>query len=284
MQPGPPPDPPRLSVPDATLFSHIDLTANTWKHKANRPRASHYFASTVPSLPLLPPLALTLPVRYNPDPAPPQHAWPADVIVSDLLTLELEDIAQSMADISVPFMNESAPGKVEFLNLARQAVYAASRLFDENAALEWAEGFSWPDRDKADDLRDFHASGCSLAGLARSRIAAASANQLLTVERVHSTLHPSNPHLAEVLDVAGGVHITLPSNFCPNSTLPNPPPCSKAFLKLHSAVEKTYYATHGVNKLAIVLPLEVHKLTFQHTTQAVFLGPRSQEHLVVVPF
>ena len=252
---------PASSTEVVCLDSGFTLPSNSWVARRNSKRARDFFeapygVSTLhpltAAIPIAPPIVQVLSASSR-----EQSQWPIDAAFAPQVQADLDVVVQSMLDISHLISDSASPTRAEFALLASQAVSAANKIYGEQEALTWSNNFVWPAAAQQRDLDDFIACGHSLEQLARQRITAAQGNQLLTPERATRTLHIDNPHLAAVLDVAHGVQVQLPANFIPNSAQHVVPPPSPAYLKLHSAVDKTYFDTHGAANLAIVLPRDV---------------------------
>ncbi len=229
----------------------------SWSSRRNCKRARDYFDVTPTQIVGYhnPPVEF-IPRLVEPSRAHP--SWPRDTRFSPEVQAAIDSVVQSMVEIStLVTLPEVGPTREEFLRLAQQAVSSANKHFTEEHALAWGAGFEWPTEARDKDLADFADCKYSLDELARRRIDSAKVKQLLTPQRVIDTLHPENPHMAAILDVANGVSVTLPPAFVPNGTLPTAPPMSPAYRKLHTTVDKTYYDTHGAAQLSIVLPRHV---------------------------
>ena len=244
---------PSTSVRGEGAMEGLSIVAKQWSSRRSGKHAKDYFAASSPVWVEKDQPYVNIP-RLT-EPARPQPSWPIDAAFSPAVQSAIEVVVQSMMEIAgLVTQAEYTPKREEFLRLAQQAVSSENKIFNEEHALVWGEGFEWPAEARAKDLADFTACNFSLEELARRRIAAAQPRQLLTPQRVAATLHADNPHMAAVLDVANGVSVALPPGFVPNGTLQAAPPMSPAYRKLHSAVDKTYFDTHGAAQLAIVLP------------------------------
>ena len=250
-----------LSLSDETIVSFADsedtpFASTSWASRRNCKRAQDYFNVEHLEVPspvrarVSPQMMLTPLARAHQD-------WPIECVFSPEVMSSLQRVVQSMIDISDLVAGAQGPSRADFMRLAQQAVSAANKVFGEQEALVWGDGFEWPEAARTQDIADFASCGYSLERLARQRADMAEPHQLLTPARVMDTLSNDNPHLAAVLDVARGVHVTLPPGFIANGTLSTAPPVSPAYRQLHTTVDKTYFETHGAARLAIVLPRDL---------------------------
>lgn len=81
--------------------------------------------------------------------------WPIECVFSPEVMTSLQMVVQSMIDISDLVAGAQGPSRADFMRLAKQAVSAANKVFGEQEALVWGDGFEWPEAARAQDIADF---------------------------------------------------------------------------------------------------------------------------------
>lgn len=194
------------------------------------------------------------PVRCD-DSSPVRHElWPQAVLPEASLC-RLQSVVQSMRQtIDTMLPVQQRPNAESIQRLALQAVYAADQTFSEAEALVWADGFVWPAANRARDLADFLSCAGSLSLLAATRQQACAANRF-SADRARQCLSVDNPHLPAVLSVACGVPVFLREGFIPSSAQPSLPALRLSYVRTKAAVDRAFFETHGVQGMALVLPV-----------------------------
>ena len=134
--------------------------------------------------------------------------------------------------------------------LMTEAVIASDDQYGVDAAVAWAEKYTFPREMIESDVRCFQAAQLDFVAMVSRRLKLLSSDRLsrARVER----LRADNPERELLLDLAIGMRVPLPADFKPNGTLPIAA-LRSTYLKVSSAVNKML---GGIveQKLAFLLP------------------------------
>ena len=134
-----------------------------------------------------------------------------------------------------------------------EAIMASDDKYGIEAAVAWADGYTFPADMLQSDMKCFQAAQLDFVAMVRRRLKVLSRDRLSS-ERVEG-LRSDNPERALLCDLAIGMRVPLPPGFQPNGALP-PAALRSTYLKMDSAVNKML---GGVveQKLAFLLPKDV---------------------------
>lgn len=111
------------------------------------------------------------------------------------------------------FLN-GAPAPIEALQATiAEAVEAASVIYGVAEAVEWADGFEFPQNALDSDLRCFRAAGLNFKTMVERRLSTLKGNRL-NPTRI-SKLDSSNPEIRLLLDLADGMRVPRPDGSSP---------------------------------------------------------------------
>ena len=153
-------------------------------------------------------------------------------------------------------VTRDVPPVEEFAQLAELALDTADLALGEEAAIDWAGDFKWPQTLRDRDIREFEDCRFDLACLVRHRLEALPYERL-SEDRVRNTLRKDNPHREKMLEVARGVTVHHAEDFVPNGQMQSLPRLTRSYEKMAAAVDKAFFLTHGETNMAVVLPLEL---------------------------
>ncbi len=162
--------------------------------------------------------------------------------------------------VSVPewakscFSGGKGTSTAEFSDLMEEATAAARNEFDAESAVGWAAGYQFPSRYLETDAACLEAANMDFVSMVGQRLVTLAADRL-SVDRVHSTLHPHNPERERMCDLAGGMHVHRPSGFIPNGQSPRTA-LRATYLSVSSAVNKML-GDVVEQRLAFLIPLDV---------------------------
>ena len=148
------------------------------------------------------------------------------------------------------FLN-GAPAPIEALQATiAEAVEAASVIYGVAEAIEWADGFEFPQDVLDSDLRCFRAAGLNFKTMVERRLSTLKGKRL-NPARI-SKLDSSNPEIRLLLDLADGMRVPRPDGFVPNGKS-ELSPLRPSYLRVAGAVNKMI-ADVVANKLGFLLP------------------------------
>ena len=135
-------------------------------------------------------------------------------------------------------------------NLIIEAIASTDGNFGVLEAVQWANGYEFPQELVDSDLRLFRASQLDFNRMVERRYKKLGLDRL-SQARV-SRLREDNPERERLLDIAQGMRVSLPAGFTPNgkSLLT---PLRPAYLEVHQAVDKMLAELH-TQGLAFCLP------------------------------
>ena len=153
-----------------------------------------------------------------------------------------------MADSYFPQGNRLPHAFLEAL--VTEAVIASDDQYGVDAAVVWADGYTFPHEMLESDVRCFRAAQLDFVAMVSRRLKLLSSDRL-SGERVER-LRADNPERALLFDLAVGMRVPLPTGFKPNGSLPVAA-LRGTYLKVSSAVNKML---GGIveQKLAFLLP------------------------------
>ena len=148
------------------------------------------------------------------------------------------------------FLNGEIPPTESLQATIAEAVEAASTNYGVAEAIDWADGFEFPQDMLDSDLRCFRAAQLDFETMVRRRLKIINENRL-NPARVNM-LRVDNPERHLLLDLAGGMRVPRPDGFSPNgkSLLS---PLRPSYLKVAGAVNKMI-AGIVTERLGFLLP------------------------------
>jgi hypothetical protein len=139
--------------------------------------------------------------------------------------------------------------------LIREAAEDAIDDNDEAAAVACAEGYKFPERYLASDVKLLKASALDFEVMVRRRQRQLAPDRL-SLERL-SFLGSDNPEMMMKIDLAGGMRVFLAEDFTPNDSLPRNP-LRDLYIEVSTAMNKMLE-----QKLAFLLLLEMAQRHFK---------------------
>ena len=131
---------PTISFGGVGVVDGASFIANQWSSRRNGKHAKDYFAASKSVSIEKNQLCAEIP-RLT-EPARLQPSWPVGAAFSPAVQSAIDAVVQSMIDISALVTQAGhGPTREEFLSLAQQAVSSANKIFNEEHALSWSDGF-----------------------------------------------------------------------------------------------------------------------------------------------
>lgn len=151
------------------------------------------------------------------------------------------------------FTTECSVKPDEMQALIQEAAEHTTSIHDEVSAREWAGAYVFPPQYLRSDVACLRAAQRDFVVMVRRRLTLLSENRL-NPARI-SGLHPDNPERKLLLDLAGGMRVTLPQGFMPNGSTP-PTPLRATYLAVAPAVNKMLGDVISQG-LAFLLPVQL---------------------------
>ena len=150
------------------------------------------------------------------------------------------------------FAGEEKATPDDVASLIQEAADAARSDFNEDSAVAWANGYSFPHHYIASDSACLRAAQLDFVSMVRRRLKTLSPSRL-NHDRVRG-LRPDNPEIPLLNELVGGMWVPLPVGFTPNGQDP-PTPLRAAYVSVAPAVNKML-GDIVQQKLAFLLPYE----------------------------
>lgn len=167
--------------------------------------------------------------------------------------VEGHDVAPVISKwVEACFPQGSASSERDLRELVIEAAEAARSDYDERSALEWAEGYEFPQSFLASDVGLLQASALDFPKMVERRLKVLAPDRL-SVERVNR-LREDNPERVLMLDLAAGMRVFRPEGFTPNGLQPRTP-LRSSYTNVAPAVNRMLGDVIK-QKLAFLLPLE----------------------------
>ena len=177
------------------------------------------------------------------------------IITGDKVTPKTDDgwgTADHMQRWIRLFSPSDGPSEEHLVSLVAEAVDAATDEYGEKEALEWAEGYAFPQSLLDSHVRCLQAAQLDFISMVKRRFKSLSGNRL-NINRVAS-LRPDNPEKIKMMDLAVGMKVHLPNNFQPNGAdWEALTPLRRSYVRVHPAVNKMLGAILD-QQLAFILP------------------------------
>ena len=163
----------------------------------------------------------------------------------------LEEMTQSiLLTVSEYFGLDSGITAQEIEATIREAITVTDENYGIEAAIEWGAGYCFPAEMINRDVASFHDAGLDFEEMIRHRL------RLLRDGRLNRdrvlALSPDNPERLMMLELAEGMHVSIPTGFTPNGRAPHAA-LRSSYLRVHSAVDKML-ADLILQRLAFVIP------------------------------
>ena len=158
----------------------------------------------------------------------------------------------SMAWANDIFSGSEAASPTDVLALLQEAAEAARNDFDEDSALQWAQGYSFPAQYLESDRACLRAAQLDFVAMVRRRLKILAPHRL-NLQRV-GNLRPDNPEIPLLAELAIGMHVPLPEGFTPNGK-ETPTPLRSTYVTVAPAVNKML-GDIVEQRLAFLLPYE----------------------------
>lgn len=144
------------------------------------------------------------------------------------------------------------------VEVIREAIRASDDEYGEAAAVQWADGYTFPLEMVESDVRCFRAAQLDFTAMVRRRLKLLESTRL-NPSRVEGLL-AGNPERRLLMELATeGMYVPLPDDFAPNGR-EEPAPLRASYMKVHQAVNKMLADTIQ-RRLAFLLP---KKMALQH--------------------
>jgi hypothetical protein len=178
----------------------------------------------------------------------------SDSARSSLLETAVHDTLDLMETMFPEAVDGIAARRTRATELIRAGVAAVNNTFTESDALNWADGFEFPQEGLDNDLAQFLAADGDLEAICRARLEQLAPDRL-NMERVNSWLSAGNPEIERMRQLAGtGMPIPVASDFVPNSTTGSYPPLRQTYSRLGSVVNRLLEDSFHAKGLAFILP------------------------------
>lgn len=152
------------------------------------------------------------------------------------------------------FSDTEGPTGAELTTLLTAAADAAQEEYGEKDAVDWAEGYKFPNSMIESHTKCFQAAGLNFTAMVRRRLAVLSPGRLNRNRAANLRL--DNPERRLVMDLAEGMRVHLPVDFAPNGNqIENETPLRSSYVRVESAVNKML-ADNLTGRLAFLLPLD----------------------------
>ena len=155
--------------------------------------------------------------------------------------------------IEACFPGGSPTSEAGIEELIAEAAEAARNDYGVDAAVEWANGYSFPPEFVASDTRCLQSAQLDFRCMVTRRLKGLSKDRLSRTSV--ASLSPGNPELVLMTDLAEGMRVPLPEGFVPNGLQPRSP-LRASYETVSSAVHKLLGAVR-VQNLAFLLPLKL---------------------------
>jgi hypothetical protein len=144
------------------------------------------------------------------------------------------------------------PTKDEITLLVHAAEDAFKALLTDEAAIDQAQGFTFPPDVTAHDTRIFEATGWDFDALVATRIAELPTDRL-NEPTIRRLVDPTDEDIERLIDISKGVPVLVSPDFTPNE---DPPALRQRYLHLHAPMNKEVYKRYRQGK-TIILPLDL---------------------------
>ncbi len=150
------------------------------------------------------------------------------------------------------FAGEEKATLEDVASLIQEGADAARNDFNEDSAVAWANGYSFPPHYIASDSACLRAAQLDFVSMVRRRLKTLAPSRL-NHDRVRG-LRPDNPEIPLLNELVGGMWVPLPAGFTPNGQ-DLPTPLRAAYVSVAPAVNKML-GDIVQQKLAFLLPYE----------------------------
>ena len=137
-------------------------------------------------------------------------------------------------------------------SLLQEAAEAARNDYNEESAISWADGYSFPVQYVASDMGCLRAAQLDFVSMVRRRLKILSPDRL-NPKRI-GKLRRDNPEIRLLSELATGMHVPLPAGFTPNGK-DTPSPLRATYVAVAPAVNKMLGEVVQ-QRLAFLLPYE----------------------------
>ena len=172
---------------------------------------------------------------------------------SNLKCIEVAFVREIMATMASYF----APGEVfpfaELVETVKDAQDMAATNYGVTEAVEWAQGYEFPEDMLTNDLKSFKEANYDFTDMVKARLTSLQSSRL-NLRRI-SRLTSDNPELLLLRDLAVGRRVPIPIGFKPNGSGALTP-LRASYLKVHQAVNKIVAETVS-SGLGFLLPKDL---------------------------
>jgi hypothetical protein len=151
------------------------------------------------------------------------------------------------------FATANAATNQQLADLLHEAADNSISTYDEASAIEWANGYKFPEWYIRSDEKCLRAADLSFVKMVERRLKRLSTGRL-NLQRI-ATLNTSNPEKELLKDLVIGMKVHLPEGFVPNGSL-IPSPLRATYVAVAPAVNRMLGDIRG-QELAFLLPLQL---------------------------
>ena len=171
---------------------------------------------------------------------------------------------QALSAVISRLYPDSAIQESEVTQLVTTAFDSADHVFDEEDALVWAEGYSFPAGIGQRDAEGIRQAGglAAYASAMQARIKATGRG--LSIDSINAVVPPSDPDYEGLCKMVDGIPILTAEDFVPNL---RPPPLRDKYVKLAPCVNKLMASLYDAGLIFIIPTAEAVQIPGIHFSQ-----------------